>query len=194
VTEEWQLLSARLLAAGGARGHAAGLAENLLTASTVQHQTKLGACDVLEAIGRVRPALRESARILRIFLSPSRAELRHMSYTYARVRESMARLLGRMGEREGARAHAALASQPPPLAWASIARRQHRGHLACDSCSAFYTPHGGVVTVICEACGGHGAVHGDGCIFCGSERRFVCDRASAGRPCPICGVGSVRWS
>ena len=120
VTEEWQLLSARLLAAGGARGHAAGLAENLLKASTVQHPDQAGGL--------------------------------------------------------------------------SIARRQHRGHLACDSCSAFYTPYAGAVTVICEACGGHGAVHGDGCIFCGSERRFVCDRASAGRPCPICGVGSVRWS
>ena len=194
VTEEWQLLSARLLAAGGARGHAAVLAENLLKASTVQYQTKLGACDVLEAIGRVRPALRESARILRIFLSPSRAELRHVSYTYARVRESMARLLGRMGERDGARAHAALASQPLPPAYTSTAQRQQRGHLACDSCSAFYTPYGGAVTVICEACGGHGGVHGGGCIFCGSERRFVCDQVSAGRPCPVCGVGSVRWS
>jgi hypothetical protein len=194
VTEEWQLLSARLLAVRGAERDAAVLASNLLKAPTVQHQTKLEACDVLERIGLVRLALQESARILRIFLSPSRAELRSISYTYARVRESMARLLAGMGESEGAQAHAAIASQPPPPASTPITPRQQRGYLACDSCSAFYRPRRGAVTVICEACGGHGELQGDGCIFCGSKRRFVCDRASAGRPCPICGVGSVRWS
>jgi hypothetical protein len=30
--------------------------------------------------------------------------------------------------------------------------------------------------------------------FCGGERRFVVDQVSAGRPCPVCGVGAVRWS
>lgn len=189
-TEEWRLSSAKLLAASGEQRDAAVLASTLLKAPAVQYQTKLDACDVLEGIGLARLALRESARILRIFLSPSRAELRAISHTYARVRESMARLLAGMGEYEGAQAHAAVAAQPSPP---GIPPEQ-RERLACDWCPARYTPGRDAASVVCEACGGHGAFAANGCIFCGSKRRFTCDRVSSGRACPICGVGSVRWS
>lgn len=185
-TEEWQLSTAQLLAAGGEKRDAAVCASNLLRVPTVQYQTKLDACDVLESIGLGRVALRESARILRLFLSPSRAELRSFSYTYGRVRMSMTRLLTGMGETEGAQAHAAVDAQISP--------RPQSGPLACDACPALYRPRADDVTVICEACGGHGGLQTEGCVFCGSEQRFVVDRVSTGRPCPICGIGFLRWS
>jgi hypothetical protein len=186
-TEEWQLACATFLAAAGAPREAATMAANLLQGPTAWYPTRLGACDVLEGLALVRPALREWARVLRIFLSPARAELRGVSHTYARARASMARLLAAMGESDGARAHAAAAAPATDTP-------RPRGCLACDVCSASYRPQPGAPTVVCEACGGHGALHGDGCVFCGGERRFVVDQVSAGRPCPVCGVGAVRWS
>ncbi len=185
-TEEWRLSAARLLAAGGEKREAAAWASDLLTVPTVQYQTKLDACDVLEVIGLGRTALRERARILRVFLSPSRAELRHLSHTYARVRTSMARLLTGMGEVEGARAHAVVDARTSPS--------PQRGSLTCGACPALYRPRPGAVTVICEACGGNGVLRADGCAFCGCEQRFVADPVSTGRPCPICGVGLLWWS
>lgn len=186
VTEEWQLSAARLLAAGGEKRDAAVWASDLLRVPIVQYQTKLDACDVLESIGLGRMALREWARILRVFLSPSRAELRPLSHTYARVRTSMARLLAEMGEAEGAQAHAAVDAQLSP--------QPQRGSLACDACPALYRPRPDAVSVICEACGGNGRLQADGCVFCGCEQRFVADQMSGGRPCPICGVGFLWWS